>query len=262
MTELDFIRDFLLDNRKYVQDKYAAKSGITVSTKAHASDLLTEVDLTIQKRFVERVNAVFPGDVVVGEEGEYARYSRDLKERAWVIDPIDGTYNFVRGLYPVFAISIAFTVDGENAAAGVLLPITGELLLSEHGAGSFCNGRRLRVSDVRQAGHARIDMDFSGLDDRRRFLDRGIEMLRQVGQLRCYGSAVASICQIATGDADGYVHMSLAPWDFAASQLIVEEAGGMATRLDGSPLRVFDPRQGILITNGAIHQEMLSLLRA
>ncbi len=261
MTELDFIRDFLQANRKYVQDKYAAKSGVTVSTKAHASDLLTEVDLTIQKRFVERVNAVYPGDVVVGEEGEYSRYPRDLRSRAWIIDPIDGTYNFVRGLHPIFAISIAFAVDGKNAAAGVLLPITGEMFLAEQGAGSFCDGLRLRVSEVQQASHARIDLDFSGLEDRFQFLDRGVEVLRQVGQVRCYGSAVASICQIATGDCDAYLHMNLAPWDFAASQLIVEEAGGMASRLNGGPLHLFEPKQGLLITTGAIHHEMLAMLR-
>ena len=262
MKEIDFIRDFLLANRGYVQEKYAAKSGVLFSTKAHDTDLLTEVDLTIQKRFVDRVKQVYPNDAVVGEEGEFSRFPQDPKGRVWVVDPIDGTYNFVRGIYPIFAISIAFSVDGESVMAGALLPITGELFLAERGAGSFCNGQRLRVSDVQQVSHARVDFDFSGLNDRTIFLERAMRIVHQAGQLRCYGSAVASLCHVATADSEAYVHMNLAPWDFAAAQLIVEEAGGKSSRLDGSLLRLFDKRNGILITNGTIHQELVQLLNA
>ncbi len=260
MREIDFIELFLRENAAYVRNKFNDKSGLTVSTKAHAGDLLTEVDLTIQKRFVDKVTATFPDDIVVGEEGEFARYPRPGESRVWVIDPIDGTYNFVRGLYPVFGISIAFTVNGECIAGGVLLPMSDDLFLAERGSGSYHNGHRLRVSDVRQANEACIQVDFSDLEDRKALIKRALDMLRTVGQLRSIGSAVASICQVAMGEAEGYLHMSLCPWDYAASQLIVEEAGGMASRLDGSPLRLFDNRSGVLITNGAIHREMLGLI--
>lgn len=260
MQEIEFIKAFLRENAAYVCDKFNDKSSLTVSAKAHAGDLLTEVDLTIQKRFVEKVAEVFPDDIVVGEEGEFARYPRPGESRAWVIDPIDGTYNFVRGLYPVFGISIALAVNGENAAAGVLLPMTDDLFLAERGAGSFLNGRRLRVSDVRQASDACVQIDFSDTNDRKALIRSGLDVVRTVAQLRSIGSAVASICQVAMGEAEAFLHMSLCPWDYAASQLIAEEAGGMASRLDGSPLRLFDNRSGVLITNGAIHQEMLSML--
>ncbi len=262
MREIDFIRGFLKENVDYVREKYADKTAVTVSAKAHASDLLTEVDLTIQKRFVDKVKKRFPEDVVVGEEGEFSQFPKDAKTRAWIIDPIDGTYNFIRGLHPIFGISIAFAQNGENAAGGVILPITGELFLAERGSGSFCNGKRLRVSTIKHLNAARIDMDFSDLNDRKLMFQRGSEIFKNAGQLRCYGSAVASICQVATGDTEGYLHMNLAPWDFAASQLIVEEAGGKSSRLNGSPLRLFDPKQGILITNGALHREMLALLKS
>ena len=106
-----------------------------------------------------------------------------------------------------------------------------------------------------------MDLDFGGVEDRDAWLERGQELLRQSGQLRCHGSAVASIGQIASADLDAFVHMTLNPWDYAAAQLIVEEAGGMASRLDGKPLRLFDGKQGVLITNGAIHREILRLLR-
>ncbi|HPO16411.1 MAG TPA: inositol monophosphatase [Candidatus Hydrogenedentes bacterium] len=262
MREIDFIRGFLKENIEYVQKKYTDKAAVTVSAKAHASDLLTEVDLTIQKRFVDKVKKRFPDDAIVGEEGEFSRFPNDPKARAWIIDPIDGTYNFIRGLHPIFGISIAFAHKGENVAGGVVLPITGEFFLAERGAGSFCNGKRLRVSNVKQLNAARIDIDFSDLNDRKLMLQRGLDVFRNVGQLRCYGSAVASICQIATGDTEGYLHMNLAPWDFAASQLIVEEAGGRSSRLNGSPLRLFDAKQGILITNGVLHREMLAMIKS
>lgn len=79
--------------------------------------------------------------------------------------------------------------------------------------------------------------------------------------MRCHGSAVASIAQVATGDIDAYVHMTLSPWDFAAGLLIVEEAGGIASRHDGAPLRVFDGKKGVIISNTALHQESLQALK-
>jgi myo-inositol-1(or 4)-monophosphatase len=134
------------------------------------------------------------------------------------------------------------------------------LFMAERGAGSFCDEQRLRVSEVQQVSQARVDFDFSGLNDRTVFLERALRIVHEAGQLRCYGSAVASLCHVATADSEAYVHMNLAPWDFAAAQLIVEEAGGKSSRLDGSPLRLFDKRNGILISNGPVHQELLRLL--
>lgn len=164
-------------------------------------------------------------------------------------------------MFPIFGIAIAFAVDGEGVAAGILVPGLGDLYSAERGKGAWRNKRdRLRVSNVQLTAEARIDVDFSGLADRQSLLDHGARMIREAGQMRCFGSAVTSICQIAAGEADGYIHMNLSPWDFAAGQLMVEEAGGMASRLDGSPLRMFDKKAGVLITNGAIHKEMLELM--
>lgn len=262
MKEITLIENFLKENADYVREKYADKSGLTVSAKTSANDLLTEVDLTVQKRFVDRAASVFPADLIVGEEGAFSRYPDDRKARCWIIDPVDGTNNFVRGLFPIFGISIAFAVRGEVAAAGVLLPMTGDLFLAEHGAGSFRNGKPLHVSEVQQVDEAFVHIDFCTPAHRPLLLERTGKVLKSAGQIRCHGSAVASICQIATGDVDGYVHMGLDPWDFAASKLIVEEAGGMSSRLDGRPLRVFDHKSGLVISNGAIHRELLHLLSA
>ncbi len=261
MVESDFIKTFLENNCGYVLDKFKDKYYLTVtSKKADPNNLVTEVDLTIQKRFVDAVRATFPEDLVIGEESGLDKLPENLNCRAWVIDPIDGTYNFVRGLNPAFAISIAFVQDGLARSGGVALPLSNTFFLAETGKGATCNGRRLAVSKVQHMEEACFEIDFSSMDDRRMLLRRGVDVLRKSGRVRCQGSAAVGICQVASGDVDGYLHMSLYPWDYAAAQLIAEEAGALASRLDGSTLRVFDRKQGVLITNGALHEAALSLI--
>lgn len=261
MNELDFIKDFVNRNQTYVKEKYGNKSSVIVTNKnANPNDLLTEVDLTIQKRFVDAVALDFPGDLVVGEESGLNQIPKGASGRVWVIDPIDGTYNFVRGINPAFAISIAFVLDGEILAACVAMPLQGILFEAEVGKGAFANGLPLHVSKTRLIKEACFEIDFSGIEDRALFINRALEVLKKVGQVRCQGSAAVGICQVATGDVDGYLHMSLSPWDYAAAQLIAEEAGGFSTRLDGAPLRLFDGKEGVLITNGALHKATLALI--
>lgn len=259
-NELAFIERFLAENAGYVREKYGDRAGLTVTAKSHATDLLTEVDLTVQKRAMEAIAAAYPGDAFVGEEGEHADPPENPRGRCWIMDPIDGTSNFVRGMYPIFGISLAFAEDGVAQAAGVALPMTGDVFLASRGAGAFHNGRPVKVSEVQTLDACRVDVDFSGVADREAMLRKAPRLLTAAGQIRCQGSAVASICQIASNDADAYVHMSLSPWDYAAAQLIVEEAGGIATRLDGTPLRLFDGGKGTLFSNGALHESLLALL--
>jgi len=260
MSEIEFIEKFLRSNHSYVIEKFRNKEFLTVASKSGANDLLTEVDLTLQKRFVEQASTEFPDIQVVGEESGLDVIPKDLKSRVWVIDPIDGTYNFVRGLNPAFGISIAYVRDGFAQAAGIFMPLNNLMFLAEIGSGSFCNGNRLRVSTVQHLEESCIEVDFSVPDERRALLKCALEILRKAGQVRCQGAAVMGICQVASGDLEGYLHIGLQPYDFAAAQLIAEEAGAIATRLDGKPLQVFDGKRGLLITNGAIHQTALLLL--
>lgn len=261
MTELGFIKQFLDDNINYAREKFRNRHSVTVTSKRDATDLLTEVDLTLQKRAVDQIRAAFPGDEIVAEEGEYAKLPSHPNGRCWVMDPIDGTNNFVRGLFPVFAISLAFAIHGRTVAAGMALPGTGDIYTAEEGKGAYLGKERLVVSQVQNIAEARFDLDFGGVADRSAWLERGRDLIGQAGQLRCHGSAVAAISQVASGDLDAFVHMSLNPWDYAAGMLVVEEAGGVASRLDGKALRLFDGKDGVLITNGAIHKEALRLIR-
>lgn len=260
LTETILIEDFLLGIQNYVRDRYAARELIAVSTKSNASDLLTEVDVTVQQRAIARVAELFPGDAFVGEEEGLACTPTDPNARCWVMDPIDGTYNFVRGILPAFGVSLAFVEHGVPQAGGVLFPATGDLFLAERGAGAQRNGRPLRVSNVRTLEQCSIGVDFADGQDRLRLMRQANAIIRDAGQIRCHGCAVIGICQVASGDADAYLHLSLTPWDYAASQVIVEEAGGRATRPDGRPLHLFDGNEGVLITNSAIHDIILRAL--
>lgn len=261
MCEIAYIESFLKEVQPYVREKYADRAQVAVSSKDDVTDLLTEVDLSIQKRFVEQAADRFPGDLIIGEEGEYARYPENPEARAWLIDPIDGTYNFVRGLFPVFGVSIAFATGNTAVAGGVLLPITGDLFLAEQGGGAYRNARRIQVSMTRRLEGACLDVDFSGPQERMDLFRRAEGLFGKAGQLRCRGAAVVSLCSVATGDTEAYLHAGLTPWDFAAGEIIVKEAGGVSSRLDGSPLRLFDPCGGILMSNGALHQDILDSLQ-
>ncbi len=261
MTEIGFIKCFLEDNIGYARAKFADRASLTVTSKANASDLLTEVDLTLQKRAVDQIRATFPGDEIVAEEGEFSRMPASPNARCWVMDPIDGTNNFVRGMFPVFAISLAFAIHGRTVAAGMAYPGTGDIYLAEEGKGAFVNETRLLVSQVQQVAESRVDLDFGGVEDRNAWMERAQSLFRQSGQVRCHGSAVAAIGQVASGDLDAFVHMTLNPWDYAAGMLVVEEAGGVCSRLDGKTLKLFDGKDGVLITNGAIHKEIIRLIR-
>jgi len=260
MTELELIQELLEDTGRFVREKYADRTSLEITSKRHPNDLLTEVDLAVQDRIVARVREVFPADAIAAEERDFSRLPSEIPPRCWVIDPIDGTQNFVRGILPAFGVSIGFAINGRAAAGGIAMPILGETFLAERGAGATRNGRPLKVSDVRQASMARLEVDFSGPPERAETLRRTSRLICTCGQIRCNCATVVALCSVASGDMEAFIHVALNPWDYAAGQLIVEEAGGRATRLDGRPLEIFDGGRGVLISNGHTHDELLGMV--
>lgn len=270
MQEIDFIKRMFQELAGFVCRKHASRGQVGVTSKSEANDLLTEVDLAVQDRLVEAIGKEFPGDVIVAEERGLARIPDDPSVRCWVIDPIDGTQNFVRGIFPVFGISVAFAVDGRPVVGGVAVPgialpgvATSQsvgVFFAEKGAGAYLNDSPIRVSSVDSVSLARVEVDFSGRSQRDETLARCAEILRRSGQIRCNCATVVALCSVAVGEMDAFAHVSLNPWDYAAGQIIVEEAGGRASRLDGSPLMLFENRHGVLISNGHVHDELVSLI--
>ena len=140
------------------------------------------------------------------------------------------------------------------------MPITQDLFLAERGSGAFRNGARLHVSDVSSVALARIEVDFSGPQQRSETLRRASKLICKGGQIRCTSATVVGMCSIATGNMDAFIHVGPTPYDYAASQVIVEEAGGKCTRFDGSPLFLFDGKRGVVASNGILHEELLAVL--
>lgn len=258
MREIEVIEEILLEQAEYLRGRYAVRSEVAVSSKGNANNLLTEADLAVQEGIVRSLSAKYPADCIVGEEGDFARYPGANETRAWVIDPIDGTQNFVRGIHPSFGISLGFAVGGEPVAGGVAMPVTGDVFLAERGGGAWRNGKRIHVSDVADAMVARVEVDFSGPEQREETLRRGNRMLVNAGQIRCHCATVVALCSIAAGEMDGFFHVSLCPWDYAAGVVIVEEAGGKATRPEGDALNLFDGKRGVLASNQLIHDALLA----
>ncbi|MBX7259284.1 MAG: inositol monophosphatase [Candidatus Hydrogenedentes bacterium] len=260
MNERDFIREALSNLAVFVREKYASRRNVCISEKREANDILTEVDLAVQEKLVERIKSAFPGDFIAAEEEGFSRFPEDPNVRAWVIDPIDGTQNFVRGYFPSFGISLALAEGGVPIAGGVIVPMTGDLFFGQRGHGSFRNDSRLEVSSISTVGLVRAEIDFGGPWDRPGTLAAFDTVMRNVGQIRCHCAAVIGICSVATGDMDAYFHVGLNPWDYAAAQVILEEAGGKVTRLDGSPAYLFDGGHGLLATNGRVHDDLIRII--
>jgi myo-inositol-1(or 4)-monophosphatase len=262
MKELDFLSETARAVGAFARERYKDDSPLQISQKSDRNDLVTEVDVAVQRQVVERIEKAFPCDHVLAEESGLDVKPSTRPERSWILDPIDGTQNFVRSLFPAWGVSLAFAEHGVVTASGVYFPMTDDLFLAERGAGVRRNGAPVAVSAVDRVDTARVEFDISAVPYRLNTLEAAPEFYRRMGQIRIHGCAVAAMCSVATGDMEAYLHISLNPWDFAAAALIIEEAGGRCTRWDGSPLTYFDGRIDIVASNGKIHEETLSLLHA
>ena len=224
--------------------------------KNGAADLVTKYDVAVQAFLQKELLALVPEADFFGEEGEH-----ETLDKPWVfvVDPIDGTTNFVRHMYHS-NIAVALVHEGCVAYGVVYNPFTEEMFAARRGGGAFLNGRPIHVSD-RDMSHA-ITMCGSTIYDRR-FTDRSFSLMRRLYDLgldfRRFGSAELDVCYVACGRAEVFFECRLSPWDYAAGSLILTEAGGKITRLDGSPI---DPYRGgsVWATNGICHS-VLTLLK-
>jgi myo-inositol-1(or 4)-monophosphatase len=221
-------------------------------------DLVTDVDVAVERMFRDLVAARFPGHKVLAEEfGGDAAVSLGP---CWVFDPIDGTTNFAHGL-PIFCSSLALEIDGAAEVAAVYDPNRRELFTAEHGGGAFLNGRPLHVSATAQIVDAMLVTGFP-YDVHTRIEEIvGLfgEFVGRARAVRRLGSAAIDLCYVAAGRMDGFWESDLKPWDIAGGALIVAEAGGRITNMDGS---AFASRgRHVLASNGLLHDAMLDIVR-
>jgi myo-inositol-1(or 4)-monophosphatase len=208
--------------------------GVEVSaTKTSPTDVVTEVDRASERLIFERLMAARPDDGFVGEEGASSESTSGV---SWVVDPIDGTVNFLYGI-PAYSVSIAAAVDGEPVAGVVLNVQTGELFTATLGGGSFLDGSPLRVGsagEVPPLSQQLVGTGFNYVHDVKMLQVSAVSaMLREVRDIRRIGSAALDLCNVATGRYDAYVEEGLHEWDRAAGGLVATEAGAVLSRRTG-----------------------------
>jgi myo-inositol-1(or 4)-monophosphatase len=214
------------------------REGVEVAaTKSTIVDVVTEADREVERLILGRIQDARPDDGVLGEEGASVAGTSGL---TWVVDPIDGTVNYLYGI-PHYAVSIAL-VEGEpdpltwTAKAGVVLnPATGEIFTAEAGEGAFCGDRRIHVAEPVELDVALIATGFAYAADTRAFQgDVVARLLPQVRDIRRQGTASLDLCFVADGRYDAYFERTLSPWDHAAGGLIAREAGARVTGMRGA----------------------------
>jgi len=221
-------------------------------------DLVTELDLASQAEIVGRIEAVFPDHRIMAEEDEAGR--RELGGPVWIIDPLDGTTNFVHGL-PTYCVSICLSVDGQPQVGVIYDPERDELFSALRGEGAFLGDQPIQPSAQDELSQSLLVTGFPyDLENQIEVIMARFKRLLTLSQgVRRLGSAALDLAYVACGRMDAFWEDGLHPWDMAAGVLLVNEAGGRVSDLDGQPYDLLSGR--ILASNGLIHQSLIAALR-
>lgn len=217
----------------------ADRSAYRIDSKAGSANFVTEYDEKVQAVLKEELNKAVPEAVFVGEEGEQAEY--DGKGLCFIVDPIDGTTNFIKD-YHTSCISVGLIKDGKRYIGVVYNPYLDEMFTAKKGEGAFLNGEKICVSNKPLSeGVVLVGTSpyYTELNDEtfklmRQYFDASLDIRRS-------GSAAIDLCSVAAGRAELYFELKISPWDFAAGALIVEEAGGIVTTRDGKEVTMDGP---------------------
>jgi len=236
------------------------EKGFRVDKKG-AIDLVTEIDLECERMCRAVLAERFPEHDILAEEFGGSPAGKPKSRFQWVFDPVDGTTNYAHGL-PIYCASLGLEIDGVREVGAIYDPSRRELFTAERGQGAYLNGRRLRVSTTDTLLDALLvtgfpyDMHKQGDE----LIDLFGTFLKSARAVRRLGSAALDLCYVAAGRFEAFWEQKLHPWDVAAGALIVEEAGGRVTGMDGSP---FDTAAGHLIaSNGLVHEQVVDVIRA
>ncbi len=219
-------------------------------------DLVTSFDRKSEEMIYSRLGQAFPDHSFLAEEEIHQERASDY---LWLVDPLDGTTNYAHGL-PVFCVSIALAFRNEIILGLVYDPSREELYTATRGQGAYLNGKPIRVSKTRKLGRSLLATGFpydvrTSQDNN---LDHFASFAVRAQAIRRLGSAALDLCYVACGRFDGYWEKKLKPWDLAAGALLVEEAGGRVSNLEGEKFNLSSPH--IVASNGYIHRSMLDIL--
>lgn len=242
--------------RRLVRD-FGELENLQVSRKGPA-DFVTTADERTEKILVEELSMARPGYGFLVEEAGHIE-GRDKTHR-FIIDPIDGTTNFMHGV-PHFAISIGLEREGQLVSGLIFNPVTDEMFVAERGHGAFLNDRRLRVAARSKLADIVVGSGapFLGRDGRDGFLKELDAVLAATSGIRRFGSAALDLAWVAAGRFDAFWERKLQPWDIAAGLLLVREAGGMVSDLAGRDQML--ENGDVLAANDTLHRTLLTMIR-
>ncbi len=225
--------------------------------KGEERNLVSEIDRGAERIIIDIIKQKYPSHEILAEE---SGGSTSPAEYRWVIDPLDGTTNYLHAL-PLFCVSIGVEHKGEIVAGAVFDPSSGELFSGERGAGAFLNGKKIHVSRAARLIESLMVTGFPYdiADNPDHAVEHFVSMLMEGQGVRRLGSAALDLCYIAAGRLDGYWEVHLNPWDMAAGMLFVREAGGRVTDFHGVESTIY--RKQVLASNGLIHEAMLAVLK-
>jgi myo-inositol-1(or 4)-monophosphatase len=231
---------------------------LRVSEKNH-NDFVTEVDRAAEQTIIEILKAAYPDHAILAEESGASANLHDENENVWIIDPLDGTTNFIHG-FPQYCVSIALQQRGQITQAVVYDPTRNDLFTASKGAGAYLNEKRIRVTKRDKLADALIGTGFpySNLDKMDEYLKMFRLMTEKCAGLRRPGSAALDLAYVAAGRFDGFFEKGLKPWDVAAGSLLITEAGGIVGNFAGESDYLY--KGDVLAGSPKVFAQMVNLL--
>jgi len=251
---LSILKSWASEAGKVLRDGYGKRHQIRYKGVA---DLVTEIDQRSEDLLVSKIRQHYPTHSILAEES--GRLNGD-HDSCWCIDPLDGTTNYAHGL-PFFSVSLAYAEKGKVQMGVVLDPMLGECFSAERGKGAWLNDESIHVSKTSNLieGLLATSFPYEFEDSRVRNLNYFSRFIKLTQSIRRMGSAALELCYVGAGRLDGYWEVKLHPWDVAAGGLIVEEAGGVVTNLDGT-VDYVSPPCATVAANPMIHRHMMAVM--
>ncbi len=217
-------------------------------------DLVTDIDKKAEEIIIKLIKKNFPKDDILSEESRYSPSGAKFK---WIIDPVDGTHNYIHNI-EIFGTSIGLEFEGKIVVGVIYMPWTNELYVAQKGKGAYCNGKRISVSK-RKLKEATIVYDSSIRYNKKQMLKGLNALVDKIFNVRMFGSSARSLTYLAEGKVDAEIEFNDKVWDFAAGLLLVEEAGGKATDFEGKPWNT--NVKGYITSNGVVHRSFLNTIK-
>lgn len=252
------VQDLARGAGEIVRNRYTTQKSWKIKTSR--ADIVTEVDEAAEDYIIGRLREERPDDAILSEESGWSGV--DDGRNVWIIDPIDGTTNYATGI-PFFTVSIAVAQGGISKVGAVYDPLHDEMFHAAEGSGAFLNDRQIFVSTEQHADAGLISVSWvRGKSDSDKFVNIIRELSQYTSQFRRFGSAALALSYAACGRLNGFIQSGLSPWDIAAAELILREAGAIVTDFSENSLNMRNPNVEIIAGNPFFHKLLVDALNA